>query len=209
MKGLIDFLEAAPAAVGRQLEEVSFARRAPILWEGMENSAVYILLEGDAEGYLQGVRGQVSPVFHYCAPSLFGEFEVFCGRENIINVAAISPCRLYRLSRSAFLEWMRADFDFTQYVVSQLVRKLTENTVLFDKFGRYTVRERVLRTVAVWHRAGKLPQLTKELLAMEAGAPLRSVNRAVAACAGEGIFCWEKRRFRVLDEGELNAFLPQ
>ena len=105
--------------------------------------------------------------------------------------------------------YKRQDFDFTQYVVSQLVRKLTENTVLFDKFGRYTVRERVLRTVAVWHRAGKLPQLTKELLAMEAGAPLRSVNRAVAACAGEGIFCWEKRRFRVLDEGELNAFLPQ
>ncbi|MBO1680435.1 Crp/Fnr family transcriptional regulator [Bittarella massiliensis (ex Durand et al. 2017)] len=209
MKGLIDFLEAAPAAVRRQLEEVSFARRAPILWEGMENSAVYILLEGDAEGYLQGVRGQVSPVFHYCAPSLFGEFEVFCGRENVINVAAVSPCRLYRLSRGAFLEWMRADFDFTQYVVAQLVRKLTENTVLFDKFGRYTVKERVLRTVAAWHRAGRLPQLTKEVLTVEAGAPLRSVNRAVATCAGEGIFCWEKRRFRVLDEAALSGFLPQ
>ena len=57
MKGLIDFLAAAPAAVRRQLEEVSFGRRAPILWEGMENSAVYILLEGDAEGYLQGGPG--------------------------------------------------------------------------------------------------------------------------------------------------------
>lgn len=208
MKDLLYYLDTAPIDISAQFETLHFKKGESILWEGIENSAVYLLLGGNAQGYLQGIAGDITPVFHYHAPSLFGEFEVFCDSENIITISALTPCTVKRLAKRAFLSWMESDFDFTQYVASQLVKKITENSILFDTFKRRTVKQRVLRVVALWHANGSLDALTKQILAVEASAPMRSVNRAIAACEKSGVFGYGKKHFFVLDEKRLLTALP-
>lgn len=209
MKQLTDFMESAPQRVSDSFEPIRFEAGAPILWEGEEDRWVYLLLEGSAEGYLQSAQGTVSSVFYYQPGSLFGEFEVFAPGGNIINVAALSPCRLLRLPGDRFLEWMKSDFEFNCHVIRQIVEKTAQNAIALDCFSRSTAREKILRCAAVWHRGGRLSALTKEALRAETNLPLRSLNRALAACAAEGILRYENKRFRVLDEPRLLAHLPR
>ena len=209
MKQLADFIKSAPQPVAQGFAPVRFDAGAHILWEGEENRWVYLLLEGSAEGYLQSAQGGVSSVFYYRPVSLFGEFEVFSPGGNIINVAALSPCRLLRLSGALFLEWIKSDFEFNCHVIRQIVEKTAQNAIALDCFSHSTAREKVLRCAAAWHSGGRLSRLTKETLCAETNLPLRSLNRALAACAEEGVLRYEKKHFRVLDEQRLLAYLPR
>ncbi|MBC5581755.1 hypothetical protein H8S23_09565 [Anaerofilum sp. BX8] len=104
---------------------------------------------------------------------------------------------------------MKSDFEFNCHVIRQIVEKTAQNAIALDCFSRSTAREKILRCAAVWHRGGRLSALTKEALRAETNLPLRSLNRALAACAAEGILCYENKRFRVLDEPRLLAHLPR
>ena len=62
---------------------------------------------------------------------------------------------------------------------------------------------------AVVSSTSRLSRLTKEALCAETNLPLRSLNRALAVCAEEGVLRYEKKHFRVLDEQRLLAYLPR
>lgn len=194
-------IETAPPEILPHMKKIEYAAGQPILVAGNESHHIYLLLHGSAEGYIQNAKGDVSSVYSFHSGTLFGEVEIFSSNIITLGITATTPCTVCQLHRQYFLQWMQADFEFTSYVIRQMCEKLAGNSILMEKLSLLTVKQRVLRQVAIRHFDGSLQELTKDILCVEAGAPLRSINRAIASC--DGIIAYSKKRFRVVDEKRL------
>ena len=207
MQRLEQFIAAAPQVVKQGFEMKTVLAGQPVLCQGDKGQWVYLLREGEAAGQLTSPDGELRSVFSFHAPAVLGEFELFSGEENYLSVTALTDCRLLRLPGSLFLEWLRRDFEFCCALIGQLIEKTTRNIVAENFLGRATVRQRLIRTVLRWQREEKLALLDKELLCAEVGAPLRSINRALAVCREEGLLEWRAGRIWIKDPDALAASL--
>ena len=204
-----EFLSQIAPPIAAHMETLRHQAGEPILLAGEENHHVYFVKKGHAKGYMQTADGAAVSVYLYVEGSLFGEVEIFCENMNTIGITAESECTVCRLHKRYFLQWMKADFDFNCAVIRQLAQKLNDNSKVRESLTLLTVKERVLRVVASWHRTNQLPQLTKNILATQASAPVRSINRAIATCGRQGIFTYQKKTFIVLDAAALAESLPE
>lgn len=200
---LEQFIATAPQPVRQGFEEKTVLAGQVVLRQGEKGKWVYLLREGEAAGQMTSPEGELRSVFSFRAPAILGEFELFSGEENYLAVTALTDCRLLRLSGPLFLEWMRRDFAFCCALISQLIEKTTTNNVAEDFLDRPAVRQRLERTVLRWYREGRLALLDKSMLCAEIGAPLRSVNRALAACRKEGLLEWKEGRLWIQDPDAL------
>ena len=203
MQNLEQFIAAAPQPVRQGFEEKTALAGQVILRQGEKGKWVYLLREGEAAGQMISPEGELRSVFSFRAPAIVGEFELFSGQENYLAVTALTDCRLLRLSGPLFLEWMRCDFAFCRALIGQLIEKTMTNHVAEDFLDRPAVRRRLERTALRWYREGRLDLLDKSMLCAEVGAPLRSVNRALAACRAEGLLEWKAGRLWILNPDAL------
>lgn len=202
-----EFLSHIPSPIAIHMETLHYGAEEPILLAGEENHHVYFVQKGHAKGYMQTADGATTSVYLFGENSLFGEIEIFCKNMNTIGITAVSRCSISRLHKQHFLQWMKADFDFTCGVICQLAQKLDDNSKVRENLTLLTVKERVLRVVASWHHTNQLPYLTKDQLCTQVSAPMRSINRAIAACAQQGVFTYQKKRFNVLSAVALAQYL--
>lgn len=196
-------VRTAPSAVRSGSEEIFVPAGASVLLQGEQSRWVYLLLRGEAAGQLTGMDGELRSVFLFRAPAVIGEFELFCEQESLLAVTARTGCRLLRLPGPLFLDWLRQDFELNCILIRQLIQKVTQNAAAQEFLDRASVRQRVMRTALRWHRQGRLSLLDKPTLCAEAGAPLRSVNRALAVCREEGTLAWQEGRLQILDLARL------
>ncbi|MDL2215716.1 Crp/Fnr family transcriptional regulator [Ruminococcaceae bacterium OttesenSCG-928-N02] len=196
-----------PEGIKKKLHRMVFLPEQTILYAEHENEYVYFLIEGMAQAYVPSSQGVFSSVHIYEAGGFFGEAEQFYEGRKPVEISAMTTCVVDRLHRNDFFDWMKNDFEVTKLIIKEMAYKLILNSEYIEEMSQWTVKERFLRCVAKHQQRGSLAALTKEQMAKEAKAPLRSINRAIAACAKEGVLCYKGKRIYILDEEKMQACL--
>lgn len=196
-----------PDEVKKRLRKKTYNENEIILFAENENDYVYFLVEGKAEAYVPNRDGVFSNIHLYEAGSFFGELEQFYEGRKPVEISAVGYCVLYMLHREDFFDWMKENFEVTKFIIREIAYKLILNSEYIEEISTLTVRERVIRCVAMHYHRGDLNKLTKEQLSKETKAPLRSINRALAECEKQGILSYYKREIKVLSTIKLKEYL--
>lgn len=204
-----DLRSYMPDSISSKLIEKQYVSGTPILLAGYDNHYVFFLRSGYAEAYVQNSQGTVATIHAYKPNSIFGEIEPFWNELKPVSITAVTPCAVEMLHHNIFIEWLKNDFTAVSILISILADKLVSNSLLIEEISLMNVQERILRRIAIHKYSNKLHALTKHQLSLEANTPLRSVNRAIAKSSQDGLFTYQNRHFKILNEQAVMAFLPE
>jgi CRP/FNR family cyclic AMP-dependent transcriptional regulator len=120
----------------------SYARNAVIICEGDDPTAFYVVVSGRLRVYLTESSGKEFVLRTLNEGDYFGELALLDDEPRSASVAAIEPCKLLVLSKSAFKESIAKNPELAWQLIkglSKRVRNLTENARTLatkDVFGR-------------------------------------------------------------------------
>lgn len=199
-------LEIMPIDVKDKLQEKVYDPGETILYSEQDNYYIYFLVEGKAEAHVLNETGSFANIFMYEENSLFGEVEQFWEGKKPVEITALTPCKVLRLHRNDLYAWMQADFDVTKQIIQIMASKLVANSERIAEAQLLTVKERLLRCIATHLTLGDIHTLSKDQVVKEAGAPMRSINRAIAECSRQGILCYNHKQFEILNEDAIFTY---
>ena len=197
-----------PDIIHKRLTRRYYDPGNPIIMAGQENNYVFFLVDGEAEASIQNSDGSFATVYLYKTNSIFGELEPFYSDFHPVSIIATKRCVTEALSQRDFLEWLENDFESTKLLIRIIAEKLVRNSHLISEVSLLSVRERVLRCIAISNYDNKLSTLTKQQLSIEANAPIRSVNRAVAECTKLGLITYKNKQFYIINPSVVMDYLP-
>jgi CRP-like cAMP-binding protein len=175
---ILRYLDHCPDSIRRTFKEIGFEEGELIMAQGEPVEAVYILLEGETRVYHLTSKGINYLEYIYTRGELFGEIEALNGKAIISNVRASTKCKAIAISKAAFIQWMRADPDFSVFIGSQLADKLYLSSQASVTNITYPLRYRVL--YYLWEAFQRQAiYISKEDLVAGLGSNERSVNRIV------------------------------
>lgn len=197
-----------PECIKEKLQRKIYGKNETILFAEHENNYVYFLIEGKAEAYVPSPQGYFVNIHIYEPGSFFGELEQFYEGRKPVEISAMTPCVVERLHRNDFINWMQNDFEATKFLIKEIAYKLIINSEYMENLSLLTVKERLLRCVAIHYNRENLDKLTKDQIVKETKAPIRSINRAIAECTKDNILYYQKKQFGILDENKIQTYLP-
>ena len=204
--GLFDKISAE---FRQRLRRKTCAKGDTIIFAEKENDYVHFLIEGSAEAYILNLNGSVTTIYIYESGSFFGEIEQFYHGKKPVTIKAMTHCVLEVMHKDDFLKWMSKDFEVTKYIIKEIAHKLITSAEFIEHISQLTVKERMLRCIAVHHVNGTLNDLTKDLLSKEVNAPIRSINRIIAECTTQEILSFKKKKIVLLNVAAISAYLPR
>lgn len=202
----IDFIDKEGKT---KLIRKTYKKGKTILYAEEENNYVYFLLEGSAEAYVQSPQGNYANLYIYKAGSFFGEIEQFYDGNKPVEITAFTDCIVDVLHKSDFLNWLERDFEATKFLIKELSYKLVINAELVEEVLMLTVKERMLRSIAIHYHRNTLGELSKKQLSKEINTPIRSLNRAIAECAKDCVIRYSEGRIIVVSEKKLSDYFPK
>ncbi|BES65042.1 Crp/Fnr family transcriptional regulator [Gottschalkiaceae bacterium SANA] len=200
---LESILQNAPQPIKKTWITGTYEEGSHILFSGEKNDHLYFLTKGQASVYMQNQEGVMMNVNTYYASSIFGEYEVFNPQETSQSVIANTDCQIIRLHKKHLHQWMQADFDLTMYILENFAKDVVHSHQTTSQLAFLTIKERLIVSIYSHDQVGDLDTLTKEIVQQEVYAPIRSLNRSLAACQEEGLFSYRKKTFSVVDPVRL------
>lgn len=188
-------LERAPAGIRERFRYRSYGKNEIILNPGEENEFLYILTGGSAEVIWQNYAGEPARIYQFEPYSCFGDNELFNKKLKTLSIVAKKKSEVIIVGRAAVYAWMKADFDFTLYIIEQMADKLINSSEKTLRLSFMSLKERILYSVYTHCQLNDLEGLSKNTLTVEVSAPIRSVNRVVRDCIAEELFTYEKKAF--------------
>lgn len=204
-----DFIKHAPDDVKRAFICRKHKKGSSILYPDEGNDFLYILTAGRADVILLNTAGSVVTMHAYAACSCFGELELFKRDAKTFDVICQTECETISLHRDYVYEWMKADFEFTKCIMAQLAEKLVKTSQALARLSLLSVKERLMHCVYMHHLSGNLLRLTKAAACAQTCIPLRSLNRALAECAAQGLIVYSKKQFQILSLQRLAEYCRQ
>ena len=203
---LSDFMENAPASVKKSFIRRKHFKGSSILHPGEENNYLYILVKGTAHVIFQNLSGTGLVLYIYDEYSCFGELELFNEEIKTFDIVAQSDCETISIPRGQVFEWMKADFEFTKFLIRQLTEKLLDSSQKLTSISLLSVNDRLLYCIYTHHKIGDLSKLFKQTVCSETFIPIRSLNRGIAECRKNNYFEFRNKHFHVLSEEKLELY---
>lgn len=203
---LSHFIDNAPVSVKNSFIHRKHIKGSYILYPGEENNYLYILIKGSANVVIQNISGAGFVLYTYDAYSCFGELELFNKNIKTFDVVAQSNCETIIVQREWVFEWMKADFEFTKFIIGQLTEKLLKSSQKLTSISLLSVNDRLLYCIYTHHKLGDLEKLTKQAVCSETFIPIRSLNRSIADCKKNNYFEFRMKQFYVLSAEKLEIY---
>ncbi len=203
---LKNIVAAVPEHIKKEFIYKRYHKGGSIVLPDEANDYLYILIEGKAEVYSQSYSGSYISLYLFESYSCFGEVEIFNNKFKTLGVIARTECETISVNKDAVIEWIKADINFTLYLVEQLSEKLIHSTNTTAKLSLLTVKDRVLDSIYIHHKIGDLDRLTKEKLSCEVCVPVRSLNRSIAQCVEEGLIDIINKRIVINSKENLEKY---
>ncbi|MGZ8267061.1 MAG: Crp/Fnr family transcriptional regulator [Burkholderiales bacterium] len=194
----------APAVQHRRFPRGSYVIRA-----GEETDALYIILAGRAKVLIPDDDGNEVILSMMGPNDFFGEMGLLDDQPRSASVETVEPCEMLRISRGAFLNCLKDNFDAAMLIIRNLVKRLREadrkieSLALIDVYGRVA---RLLIEMAQQQPDGqwvieRAPP--KQEIARMIGASREMVSRVVKDLNDKGVIRAEKRKIIVLDRESM------
>lgn len=185
-----------------------FPRGAYIIRAGEETDALYIILAGRAKVLIPDDDGN-EVILSVIGPNeFFGEMGLLDDQPRSASVETLEPCEMLRISRGAFMNCLRNNFDAAMLIIRNLVKRLREadrkieSLALIDVYGRVArlFIEMAEQVNGDWI-VEKAPP--KQEIARMIGASREMVSRVVKDLHDKKLIRAEKRKIYVLDRASM------
>lgn len=195
-------LENAPPNIQNHLIKESFRKGDFLLMQGDTNEYLYFILKGRVNVDTVSKQGIKISITSFSAGQSIGVLEVFNTDIHAQNVEVMEDTEVIKLHKNYVLEWMKADFNFTLYIVKLLEECFHDTSTFVRNLLSMTIRERTIVSLYKHYKNNTLSTLTKQKLQQETGTQKRSLNRVVEKLIDEGVINFEKR-FTITNSDKL------
>lgn len=203
MNDLSYYLDICPDFIKKQFIDTEFNTFDKILKQNDKPSFVYIIKKGKVKVYSLAPTQVKYLERIYCEYNLFGELEVFVNKPILNYVEAMEHCEAVKIPKSAFLEWIKYDIDFSLYIHVQLSTKMYHTSVNSKTNVAYPLKARII--FFIWSFLGdhKVDTVHKDILVEGVGSNIRSINRIIKELVNENLIEYNKGFIKVKDMDKL------
>lgn len=185
-----------------------FPRGSYVIRAGEETDALYIILAGRAKVLIPDDDGN-EVILSVIGPNeFFGEMGLLDDQPRSASVETLEPCELLRISRTAFLNCLKDNFDAAMLIIRNLVKRLREADRKIESLALIDVYGRVARLLIEMAKPiegqwiiEKAPP--KQEIARMIGASREMVSRVVKDLNEKGVIRADKRKIYVLDRQSM------
>ena len=187
-----------------------FPRNSFIIRAGEETDALYIILAGRAKVLIPDDDGNEVILSTIGPNEFFGEMGLLDDQPRSASVETTEPCEMLRISRGAFLNCLKDNFDAALVIIRNLVKRLREadrkieSLALIDVYGRVA---RLLMEMAKQENGQWIIEKAppKQEIARMIGASREMVSRVVKDLHEKGVIRADKRKIYVLDRHSMGG----
>ena len=185
-----------------------FPRGSYVIRAGEETDALYIILAGRAKVLIPDDDGN-EVILSVIGPNeFFGEMGLLDDQPRSASVETLEACEMLRISRSAFMNCLKDNFDAAMLIIRNLVKRLREadrkieSLALIDVYGRVArlLIEMAQPVDGQWIIEKAPP---KQEIARMIGASREMVSRVVKDLNEKGVIRADKRKIYVLDRHSM------
>lgn len=174
-----------------------------LLAEGSPVDGWYAVLRGMVKLETTG-DSKVSTFLGIPEGEWFGEGSALKAEARRYNVIALRDCTLMRLSLAEFERLKTSSFEFNQFLVSHLNRRLGQAMAIIEaqRIGSPQQRVAMYLGSAFWGQTRHLV-LTQEELGHLSGLSRQTVNKVLQGLQEQGLVCLEFAQIKVLQPQAL------
>lgn len=203
MNNLSYYLDICPDFIKKQFIDIEFNTFDKILKQNDTPSFVYIIKKGKVKVYSLAPTQVKYLERIYCEYNLFGELELFVNKPILNYVEAMEHCEAVKIPKSAFLEWIKYDSDFSLYIHVQLSTKMYYTSVNSKTNVAYPLKARIIFFIWSFLDDHKVDTVHKDILVEGVGSNIRSINRIIKELVDENLIEYNKGFIKVKDMDKL------
>lgn len=202
--------------LGASLGMRVFERGATIFHQGSAGDQLYLIVAGQVRISIVSQLGQELSMKIFRDGDFFGELALLDGRPRSASAEAMRRTTTLTLSRTAFLQALRANPEIAVTVLEELSGRLRQTNIYIEHLTGHSAPQRVVRTLldlADQHGVSEQGStridlhLTQDDLASLAGTTRETVNRVLAGLRDQGLISIERGRVSVLNLPQLERSL--
>ncbi|MDK2982249.1 MAG: family transcriptional regulator, cyclic receptor protein [Chloroflexota bacterium] len=209
----VEIFQGLPEEVITAIENVSQVRRydnnAPILWAGMECTAVYFILEGRVDVSRLSTQGREHVLERLGQGEGFNLVPIFLGKPlNPADVRAVSPVKLLVIQSVDFSRLLDRFPELLKSLTTYLSKRLLSMVDLSERLALFPVRQRLaafLINQADMLEGEAARHWTQEDIARRLGTVRDVVGRALRKFEQEGLVRFQRDHIELLDRDKLQA----
>ena len=204
------FTDQQLAALLPAVQHRRFPRGSYVIRAGEETDALYIILAGRAKVLIPDNDGNEVILSMIGPNEFFGEMGLLDDLPRSASVETLEACEMLRISRGAFLNCLKDNFEAAMLIIRNLVKRLREadrkieSLALIDVYGRVArLLIELAQPVDGQWIIEKAPP--KQEIARMIGASREMVSRVVKDLHDKGVIRAEKRKIYILDRQSMGG----
>lgn len=205
--------EEALAGLCPNVSLLHFEPGEVICWQGEPCAGLYLIRTGSVKLFKLSPKGRELILRVIEEDTAFNEVPVFDGGPNVVNVAALEDCEIWRIDTFAFHRLMNENPELAQAVILALSSNLRKMVSMVEELSFHQVTNRLARLIvqlsAVQLEGQTNPRLTQDQMAARLGTVREVVARSLRELERSGAIRVQRRQIRVLNPDMLAAWAQE
>ncbi|NOU59944.1 Crp/Fnr family transcriptional regulator [Marinifilum caeruleilacunae] len=192
-------------------EEVTLEADRFVLEQGDPSLYCHILLEGKVKVFHTTTTGQSFLFGIFDQPQLFGHLEIPTGDAFFNSVLCLSKCKLLKITRETYLNWLKKDSEFAMKVNLDLCSKLMNTSYRMVEDNYFPLEYHLIKFIIDSSDNFNLQsiEINKTDLANYFGTNVRSINRLLKQLSNNELISLNKNKLDIIKQHELNTLIKK
>lgn len=205
---IFQMLRQCPYEILRRFEVKDYEADQFVLNQGEIHNRFYIIASGYVDIYVESAYGKRYLLCTYMKGDYIGELEIFKQTGYISRIQSRGKVRILELDRTFFLQWIRTDKNFNEYMIRTLCDNSYRMCLNMGENTLYTLKQRICQyLLRNMEMDAKFVMISSEVLSQQMAVTTRSVNRVLKQLREQGFIELEKGKISICDQQALEDIL--
>ena len=205
---IFQMLRQCPYEILRRFEVKDYEADQFVLNQGEIHNRFYIIASGYVDIYVESSHGKRYLLCTYMKGDYIGELEIFKQTGYISRIQSRGKVRILELDRTFFLQWIRTDKNFNEYMIRTLCDNSYRMCLNMGENTLYTLKQRICQyLLRNMEMDAKFVMISSEVLSQQMAVTTRSVNRVLKQLREQGFIELEKGKISICDQQALEDIL--
>lgn len=198
---IFSILKQCPYEILRKIRVAHYGGQEFVLDQGGIYNVFYIIVDGKVDIFVSSEYGKKYFLTSYGKGQYLGEMELFRQMPYISSVEAKDAVTLLEIDREVFLQWIKIDHHFSEYIIRTLCDSSYTMCKNMGENALYSLKQRICQVFidnAYRSRELRIPVHT-ETMGEQLAVTQRSVNRIIKQLREKGIIEVDKRGVLIKD----------
>lgn len=205
---IFQMLRQCPYEILRRFEVKDYEADQFVLNQGEIHNRFYIIASVYVDIYVESAHGKRYLLCTYMKGDYIGELEIFKQTGYISRIQSRGKVRILELDRTFFLQWIRTDKNFNEYMIRTLCDNSYRMCLNMGENTLYTLKQRICQyLLRNMEMDAKFVMISSEVLSQQMAVTTRSVNRVLKQLREQGFIELEKGKISICDQQSLEDIL--